>query len=290
MSNKILVIGATNIDIFTKTTTPYVLEDSNVAKINIGIGGVGANIATNLNTLGESVSFISAFGSDLFSDMAINKLEKRNINLENSLQTDENSSVYLAILNEENDLFLGLNDMAIIDELDVAFLQHKHNYINTFNTIVVDNNLTEESIHYLLTTYQDKTIFMDAVSAKKCIKIIPVLQYLDYLKVNQLELETMSSKDNLHDQINDLIEQGVSNLLVTNKGKTIYYASKDELITTIPRPCTNIVNASGAGDAFISGFIHGVNQGVSKEKCLEHAKKLANKTLQVNESTIEKVN
>ena len=41
MLNKVLVIGAVNIDIFASTDKPYVLEDSNPATISLGFGGVG---------------------------------------------------------------------------------------------------------------------------------------------------------------------------------------------------------------------------------------------------------
>ena len=79
--NNVLVIGATNIDIFSKTKEPYVLEDSNIANINMAIGGVGGNITTNLSNLGLDVSFISAFGSDEFSHLAKKHFLNRNVDL-----------------------------------------------------------------------------------------------------------------------------------------------------------------------------------------------------------------
>ncbi|AIO19033.1 Pseudouridine kinase [Candidatus Izimaplasma bacterium HR1] len=289
MSNKVLVIGAVNIDIFANTEEKYVLEDSNLAKITLGFGGVGGNIATNLNTLNLEVSFITAFSSDLLGNMLYNHYQKLGIDTSNAYTSlDSNSSVYLGVLDELNDLYLGLNDMSIIKEMDRTFLQTKHDYINQFEYIVIDNNLAKETLEYLLKTYQNKTLILDAVSAKKVVKLQSLLKYISVLKVNQIELDVLSKEDTTINQINDLLKQGVKELLVTNKQNPVFYASNDytEKYETIP--CNNIVNATGAGDAFISGYIQAlINQKPIAERIL-NANTLANKTLQSTISTIEK--
>jgi pseudouridine kinase len=290
MSNKILVIGAENIDIFASTNDDYLLHDSNLATINLGIGGVGGNIATNLNTLGEEVSFITVFGNDLLSQLAYNHFTKRGIDCQESLHLEnERNSVYLGIMDKDNDLYLGLNDMGILKNLDVPFFKSKADFINKYSIIVIDNNLSHKAITYLVKTYQNKTIIMDAVSAKKASKLNDLLPYITILKVNTLELSVLSQKSELKMQISDLLSRGIKELLVTNKHEDIYYATKDVLKIVKPYQCSNIINATGAGDAFISGFIHGVNNDYTIDKKIEEALKLAYLTLQVDKSTIEKV-
>lgn len=289
MSNKVLVIGAVNIDIFASTNEEYTLEDSNVSKINLGFGGVGGNMATNLNTLGLDVSFITAFSSDILGNTVYNHYQKLGINTEHSLQSIENnSSIYLGVLDKENDLFLGLNDMDIIKELDENFLKEKHDFINSFEFIVIDNNLTEETLEYLLKTYQHKTLIMDAVSAKKVVKLQKLLQYISVLKVNQIELNVLSSKDTIEGKINDLLSKGVKELLVTNKQEDVYYGSSEGISVFTVTPVDNIVNATGAGDAFISGFTEQLIKGEPVKQRIEKANYLAKRTLSSKTSTIEK--
>lgn len=290
MSNKILVIGAENIDIFSTTKTDYLLHDSNLAKIALGFGGVGGNIASNLAYLNEDVCFMTVFGDDMFSIIAYNHFLEKGIDLSSSMTVpNESNSIYLAIMDKDNDLYLGLNDMGIIKHLNVAYFKTKAEYIKQFPIIVIDNNLSLEAITYLLTTYQDKTIIMDAVSAAKVPKLKKLLKYITVLKVNALELSVLSTKPTLEQQIKDVLNHGLQELLVTNKEDDVYYCLQTKTVIVKPYVCENIVNATGAGDAFISGFTHGVNQGLPIEEKLDEALKLAHKTLSVKNSTIEKV-
>lgn len=289
MSNKCLVIGAVNIDIFASTTEDYVLEDSNLAKINLGFGGVGGNLATNLNTLGLEVSFVTAFSSDILGNTVFNHYQKLGINTKESLQSiDNNSSIYLGVLDKDNDLFLGLNDMDLIKEMNPSFLKEKHDFIHSFEYIVIDNNLSEETLEYLLTTYKDKTLIMDAVSAKKVGKLRNLIQYLSVLKVNQIELNELSNKEDTISQMNELLEKGIKELLVTNKHYPVHFGNKDGIKTFEVTKEDNIVNATGAGDAFLSGYIHALIQNKSVKSRIEEACNLASKTLRSKTSTIEK--
>ncbi len=291
MSNKILVIGAVNIDIFTNTDKPYTLEDSNLANISLGFGGVGGNIATNLNTLGLNVSFITAFSNDLLGIFLKNHYHKSGIETIESLNSkSKNSSVYLGIMDQDKDLFLGLNDMAIINDLNIDFLTQKQQYIESFEYIVIDNNLNQETLNYLLTTYNHKTIMMDAVSAKKVIKLKGLLNNISVLKVNQIELNVLSQETDIKLQIKSLLNQGLKEIIVTNKDKPVYYGKEDVIKVFTTYNCDNIVNATGAGDAFISGYAYGVVNKMDLNNRIDQAMKLANQTLQVKTSTIEKVN
>lgn len=82
---KILVIGAQNIDLFAHAKSDCVLHDSNHAKIHMAFGGVGCNIATNLSILGNQVDFLTVFGHDYFSQIAKQNLIDLNIHFEESL-------------------------------------------------------------------------------------------------------------------------------------------------------------------------------------------------------------
>ena len=287
--NKILIIGAQNIDLYARSLFDMQLHDSNISNISMAFGGVACNIATNLSILGNDVNLLTVFGDDHFSESAKQNLTRLQINFSESLFVkDVGNSIYIGILDKSNDLFLGLNDMKIINHLDVTFFKEKSSYIREFDILVVDNNLNFEALQYLLTTFTNKMIIMDAVSAVKAKKLSQMLSCIDILKVNMLELKTLSGKEDINSSMTDLLNKGVGSILLTNSDKEIHYLDKDKQLTTNPIKIENIENATGAGDAFLSGFIHSLIRDMSPEECLKTAKQVAYNCLLSPDATIHK--
>lgn len=288
---KVLVIGAQNIDIFAQTKSDYILHDSNPAKITMAFGGVGRNIAENLCRLGNEVHFISVFADDHLSISALGSLEKMGINTSNSLfLANQSNSVYLGILNPDNDLFLGLHDMAILEELNRDFLQSKTSFISEFDMIVIDNNLSSDALDYLLNSFSEKTIVMDAVSAIKAVKLIPYLDKISILKLNQIELNALSLANDKSSQIEELHKKGAKILLITHQERDVIMSKQEGKIDKKPLKMETMVNATGAGDAFLSGFVHGILHGLNDNDKLNYANIVAHITLKSNHSTSEFLN
>ncbi|MFZ4707574.1 MAG: PfkB family carbohydrate kinase [Bacteroidales bacterium] len=283
---KTLVIGAQNIDIFAHAESHCTLNDSNRAKIYMAFGGVACNIVTNIALLGNKVSFLTVFGDDTFSALAKANLQNLKIDIHESLEVENASnSIYMAVMDKDNDLFIGLNDMEITDRLNISFFKKKADFIAGFDLIVIDTNLRQDALEYLLKTYKNKQIIMDAVSAEKVVKLNGLLNYITLLKLNLKELNALSDKATVDQRIDDLLSRGLEKILITSSGDEIIYKSKAEHIKTMPLEVTEIVNSSGAGDAFLGGFIHGILNEKSIAHCLEIAKKTALLTLRSSTST-----
>lgn len=283
MSNKVLILGAVNIDIITDAKT-ITKEDSNLSTINMSFGGVGGNISFNMASLGVETHMLTVLSNDYFTPMITKVYKDRNIELHYEIY-NKNSNIYMAIMNQ-GEMVYGFNDMDLINQFSISFIQKNHSFIDSFDTLILDNNLPIESLEYLASTYQSKTIAMDAVSISKAPKLHNVLKYLDYLKVNREELSILSSKQEIASQLKELHQEGVKHLLVTNKDQEILLSNKDIIHKTMPIQAKNIVNPSGCGDAFLSGFMYGIINKKDTSQCLDYAKKQAYKTLFVKESTI----
>lgn len=284
--NKTLIIGAQNTDIFTKTANDFVLGDSNPSKISIAFGGVGRNIAVNLSRLGHDIHFISVFGDDVFSQSAQQNLKTLGINTTQSLfLKNMSNSIFIGVMDKGNNLHLGLGDMEIVDHLNPAFFKIKKEFIEEFDVLVIDNNLSTKAIEYLLDQYQSKTIIMDAVSAQKTAKLLPYLYQISILKVNLLELNELSKANSIKEQLNDLHRRGAQTILLTQQEKEAVLSRKDVKISQKPEKVEEILNTSGAGDAFLSGFIHGMTNAYDDEKKLKLANLVAGITMGSNDST-----
>lgn len=268
--SKIYVIGGANIDIFANSVDKIIPEDSNIANISFSYGGVGRNIAENLTNLGEKVFFVSAFSNDDYGKGLVEDCKKKNFDLSYSKFVDDiPSSIYLAIMDNNHDMYVACNDMRIAEYIDTTLIDNLIHVINDDDYVIVDTNLKEEIITYIFDHLKGKKI-MDAISVNKVYKLEKVINKIDLLKLNKLEAEAVFEKPiNDYRDVVELCKKlninGTREVIVsTKKGMYVgynnetYYFEHDQY-------GKDIVNATGAGDALLSAYVYGDYHHISIE-------------------------
>lgn len=268
----VLVIGAANLDITGFSNAPLIMEDSNPGSVKISFGGVGRNIAENLSKLEVKVKFLTVFGDDPYSNILKENCTLNNIDITDSLVIpNAMSPVYLSILDNEGDMKLALCDAEVLNKLDETYLKSKASLINNAAFILIDTNLTHEAIKYICTEFRHKPIFTDGVSTQKSLKLSNVLNCLDTLKLNLIEAKMLSginitSEDYLP-LIDYFVSMGVKNVFITLGSKGVLYGNGSKSILK-PAPRVNVVNATGAGDAFMAAILYGSISGLTADNML----------------------
>ena len=269
--NYVTVIGGSNMDIQGFPNNPLVMYDSNPGKVDISMGGVGRNIAENLSRLNVNTKLISAIGNDLYGNTILSECKNLNIDVNDCLVSDEYStSIYVSILNNSKDMQLAISHMDIIEKLDESFIHSKHKSIDDSKAIVIDTNLSNEAIDFITRTYSHLPIFVDTVSTAKCIKIKDILDRFEGIKLNKYEAETLSgikieNLDDVKKSCEFFINKGIKNVFITLGGDGVYCANTDKAVH-IPGVKINIINATGAGDAFMSGIMYGFMNDLDLEE------------------------
>ena len=167
MKDYVVVVGGLNIDIAGLSGDVYREKDSNIGEVTINIGGVGLNIAQNLTKLGTPTHLVTVYGDDSFGKIAQMECKKNKIGLENAEQIENSrSSIYLYVNDNEGDLVTGINDMKICENITPEFLAKRLDFINGAKIVVVDCNLSQESIEWLCENVTSP-IYVDPVSVAK---------------------------------------------------------------------------------------------------------------------------
>ena len=258
----VAVAGAAIMDITGKPFREIIPGDSNPGTIRISFGGVGRNIAENLARLDIPLQLITAVGDDHFGKMLLENCSQLKIQTENSLIVKEGrTAVYLAMGDRHGDLEYGLSDTAVMDYLTPGFFRSKNDILKSFEYLVIDTNLPEASISYLLNHYSSKKIFADAVSVSKAVKIREHLHRIHTLKVNKAEACLLAGISDESSDIPEkirvsLLKMGAHRVFVT-MGKDGCYFFDREQDGKIPGVVTDVINSSGAGDAFMAGLVLG---------------------------------
>jgi pseudouridine kinase len=284
---KILIIGGSNIDYFGKSFERIRPFDSNIGEITVSFGGVARNICENLARLEIPVTFITTIGTDALSQILLKELHNLGVRVVIPEKEGIQTGGYLAIHNQEGDMELALCDQESIKAISKEYLQSIDSMINGYDYLIIDTNLESETIDYLLDQYQDKTIIMDAISTKKAEKLVHKVSKINYLKCNVLEAEAIIGKSvSKKELIKEFIKQGANHIIITDKEKEIYYLEngKSDKIAVAKIASNEIVNATGVGDAMLSGIIYGIVNDKTLHQAIDYGKKLATLTLKSKEA------
>ncbi|MBW8184305.1 PfkB family carbohydrate kinase [Shewanella nanhaiensis] len=257
-----VVVGGANMDILGRPLDTLQVGDSNPGSVTCSPGGVGRNIAENLARLGSQTRLLSAVGKDTYGQAIIDQCQQAGIDMQACLQLkDASTSTYLSVLDGDSDMHVAINDMAILDRLSVELLKVQEEMLRRADLLILDANLSAPALEYLLSNFSDRPIFVDTVSCAKAKKIQPFLSAIHTLKPNLKEAEQLSgisiaNYGELPKLGRWFHEQGVQRIFLSLGADGVFY-SDGQTQALIPAVDVPMVNANGAGDAFLAGLAHG---------------------------------
>ena len=286
----VVVIGGANIDIQGFPFSTLISHDSNPGLIKLSCGGVGRNIAENLARLGCDVRLISILGDDAFANQIRQETEAAGVDISNCITVhNDTTSTYLSILNKSGDMEIALSSMEILNKLTVNSIKTKADIIRNAAVVVLDTNLTEEVINYLLTSFPDTVFFADPVSVTKAHKLLQYIGRLHCIKPNILEAEVLvgrklSTVHEIEIAGRELLSLGINQVIIS-RGEDGLFCCNEKASFFRPAPKVNIKNCTGAGDAFMAGLVYSWLHGMNLQDSVVFAE-IASKLTLEHENTI----
>jgi sugar/nucleoside kinase (ribokinase family) len=276
-SKRVLVFGGFALDIISRASSPIVQGTSNIGSITTTAGGVGHNIAETLHLFGVSTLLVSVIGQDSIGNFLLEHLKNIKMDISGIIINDQiKTSVYQATHDVNGELLVAVNDMVALETLSPIDIdrQISSNYPN-INLIVFDTNLSTEAIRSICKLSSERKIltFCNPVSESKSVKLLfdDILPNITFICLNSVELDAMSprperrnskEKEEKKDheesftQAKYFLSRGIKIVILTEgkNGVTIFNIHQHKHVDALPTE--NIVNVTGAGDSFSSGFVY----------------------------------
>ena len=82
-----------------------------------------------------------------------------------------------------------------------------------------------------------------------------ILEYVDIIKISDEEINLITDEDSYQSAAAELIEKGISCVIVTLGSKGAYVATAASSVIS-PCPEIKVVDTTGAGDSFMGGFLY----------------------------------
>lgn len=257
----VCILGGANMDIQGFPKNHLIRNDSNPGNVKVSLGGVGRNIGENLINLGVRSKLITVLGNDIYAREIIEHSKKIGLEINDSLFLEnEMGSTYLSILNDEGDLEIAISSMDIFEKMTMEFMQKKQKIVEASRVCVIDTNIPENIIEYIVKNVKDKVFFLDTVSTSKAMKIKNIIGYFHTIKPNKYEAEMLSgikiTNDKDLEKAGDFfIQKGCKQVFISLGPEGIYYTNGEEKGKILGKKI-EIINATGAGDAFVAGLIY----------------------------------
>lgn len=269
-------IGAANVDLMGRSRESLVMEDSNPGIISMSVGGVTHNICENAARMGAAVKLITVTGDDVYGEKIRRECETAGIDTSGFMVVEgESSSTYLSLHDANGEMALALSDMRVLQKLSVDFLKSRHKLLRSAGAIVMDGGLPQEILDYVTATYgAEIPIFADTVSTTYARKFKGKLHGYHTIKPNRLETEIIAGRsiggqDDLKKACFELLAQGPERIVVSEGRRGCLYVDQTgKTLRAYGPPMEQVVNATGAGDAFMGALVYASLAGLSVEKTL----------------------
>ncbi len=296
--NSVLCIGGANLDSKATARQRIRAGSSNPASVATSCGGVARNIAENLARLSCSVSLLTVVGDDQAGQWVLKETAAAGVNtaLAQTL-TGEKTGTYTALLDPDGEMFVAYADMDIYDRFSPRILQEKRPHISASKLIVADANLPAETLAELIQLCRDGSLplLIDPVSSGKAKKLPADLTGVSAIFPNLEEAVELagavpSDKPDYAELARAIHGRGVSHAFITVGDQGVFHSSADgesALIAPIP---TNIVEVTGAGDAFVAGVAYGILHDRSYREACHIGLAASHLTLQTAESVSAQLN
>ncbi len=258
----LLVVGGANIDIVGRADHALGAGDSTPGHIRSAPGGVARNVAENLARLGHRPRLISAVGDDAAGRGLLHATQQAGVEVSGCrVVSGATTSTYLALHGAAGELALAMNDMRVLDQVDAAWLRGQPQPFVPPAAVMIDCNLQASALECLFAECGDLPVFVDTVSAHKCLRILPWLSRIHLIKPNRLEAQALTGLP-LRDAFDApavaawLHQRGVAKVAISLGEEGVFW-SDGQASGLQPAPKVVVVNANGAGDALTAGLIHG---------------------------------
>ncbi len=297
MANTV-VIGVTFVDIKGFPFAKYNPAGRNLGSVKVVHGGVSRNVVENFANVGMPVSFASMLEDSAFGRDVARKLEKAGADLSHMLTVEENGiGMWLVVLDENGALAGSIShapDMALLENY---ILRNGDAIVADAENIVLEIDLNERIAGTILDLAEKyrKPVYAIVGNMSVILAHPEFLRRTDCFICNEIEAGRLFASEAVPafspEQMLEYLPTacragGIPSMVVTmGSHGSVYYDGKNDSMGFCPPYPANVVDTSGAGDAFFSGTVMGLTRHLPLEEAVRYGAKLASMTIESKENS-----
>ena len=274
----IVVIGAVFIDIKGYSTSSYIPAGRNAGTILQIHGGVGRNVVEDIANVELKPTFVSLVDNNPMGEDVINKLKRHKVNTDYIRKLDNGMGTWIAVFDHEGDVVASISKRPDLNPIGDIIDQHGDEIFKDADSIVVEIDMEKEIIkkifHYA--EKYDKKVYALVSNMSIAVERRDFFRRTACFVCNQQEAGIFFSEDysemkpeELADTLAEKIKSArIEKMIVTMGSEGAVYAGQDGEKGFYPARKVDVVDTTGAGDAFFAGSCIGLTYGKNlRESC-----------------------
>ncbi len=246
----------------------------------IDSGGCAANTSTTLARLGVPTCVVGKVGDDIFGTFIEQDLARKGVvtsGITRSPNYGTSKTVILPVVGEDRRFVHTSGANADFQAHDIERAQVAAAQVFYLGGYLVLPGLDQHALSDLLRfareqhthTVLDVVIPADDSSASLA-ALEYILPYVDFFMPNDEEAERLTGESDPYRQAQRLLNAGCGTVIITMGARGVLLVDRQAALE-LPAFPVQVVDSSGAGDAFAAGFIVGVLEGWSGRELLRFA-------------------
>ena len=267
----IVVIGAVFVDIKGYPLSTYIPGGRNAGRVEQVHGGVSRNVAEDIANVELRPTFVGLVDDTGMGLDVIEKLNNHKVNTRFIQRVPDGMGTWLAIFNNDGDVCAAISKRPDTTPLIGLLEEQGDEIFRDCDSIALELDLEKETVKQTLRYAKKygKKVYAAVSNMSIAMERRDFLQQIDCFVCNQQEAGLLFSDDYGHLEPEEMCRVLAANvrsanipcMVVTMGDKGAVYAQADGDCGMVPAKKVNVIDTTGAGDAFFAGTVIGLTYG-----------------------------
>ena len=260
----IVVIGAVFVDIKGYPLSTYIPGGRNSGRVEQVHGGVSRNIVEDIANVELRPTFVGLVDDTGMGQDVIDKLRDHKVNTQFIRRVKDGMGTWLAVFNNDGDVCASISKRPDTTPLTALLKEQGDEIFKDCDSIALELDLEKETVKQVLRF------------AKKYNKRV-------YAAISNMSI-AMERRDFLQ-QVDCFVHSAnIPCMVVTMGGQGAVYARANGESGVVPAKKVDVIDTTGAGDAFFAGTVIGLTYGKNLPASCEIGSRLAASVISITEN------
>lgn len=294
MAKGIIVLGATFVDIKGYPTDVFIPTGRNMGKTEQVHGGVSRNIAEDIGNLELRPTFVSFVDETGMGEDVVRKLKNHKVNTDYIFKVPDGMGTWLAIFDNNGDVAASISKRPDLSALSDYLNKYGDEIFSDCDSIAIEFDMDKEATKtvYKFAKKYNKPVYSAVSNMRIAVERRDLMKQSACSVCNISEAGILFSEDYSQKTPEEMVEilaqkveqAQMSAMIVTMGEQGAVYVSANGEKGVCPANKVDVIDTTGAGDAFFAGITVGLTYGKNMAESCAIGTRLASSVIQSKEN------